>query len=55
MMGGAQDTQQEVVAEDLIKKKKNILGVNRERHSRIIYCGGFQYLGQYYQTADGHS
>jgi hypothetical protein len=54
MMGGAQDTQQEVVAEDLIKKKKTFSELIEKGIPGLYICGGFQYLGQYYQTADGH-
>ena len=54
MMGGAQDTQQEVVAKDLTKKKKTFKKVIEEGIPGLYICGGFQYLGPYYKTADGN-
>jgi CobQ-like glutamine amidotransferase family enzyme len=54
MMGGAQDTQQEVVANDLIKKKKTLSELIEKGTPGLYICGGFQYLGKYYKTADGN-
>lgn len=54
MMGGAQDIQQEVVAEDLIKKKKELKSLIERGIPGLYICGGFQYLGNYYKTAQGH-
>ncbi len=54
MMGGAQDTQQEVVAKDLTKKKKAFKEAIENGIPGLYICGGFQYLGQYYKTADGN-
>jgi lipid II isoglutaminyl synthase (glutamine-hydrolysing) len=54
MMGGAQDTQQEIVAKDLIKKKKTLSEMIEKGIPGLYICGGFQYLGTYYKTADGH-
>ena len=52
-MGGAQDRQQTIVAEDL-QKKKNLLSEMIESGIPGLYiCGGFQYLGKYYKEADG--
>ena len=52
MMGGAQDTQQETVAKDLIKKKKVLSEIIERGIPGLYICGGFQYLGKYYKTAD---
>ncbi len=54
MMGGAQDMQQEVVAEDLEKKKQTLKDLIEKGIPGLYICGGFQYLGQYYKTADGN-
>jgi len=54
MMGGAQDTQQEVVARDLLKKKKTFSQLIENGIPGLYICGGFQYLGQYYKTADAN-
>ncbi len=53
MMGGAQDMQQEIVAKDLQKKKKAFAQMIEDGVPGLYICGGFQYLGQYYKTADG--
>jgi CobQ-like glutamine amidotransferase family enzyme len=54
MMGGAQDTQQETVAKDLMKKKKQFKEMIENETPGLYVCGGFQYLGQYYITANGN-
>ncbi len=53
MMGGAQDTQQEVVAKDMARKKETFKKMIENGIPGLYICGGFQYLGQYYKTADG--
>ncbi len=54
MMGGAQDTQQEIVAKDLTKRKTELSKMIEKGIPGLYICGGFQYLGQYYKTADGN-
>lgn len=52
-MGGAQDKQQQIVSEDL-KKKKNVLSEMIENETPGLYiCGAYQFLGNYYKEADG--
>ncbi len=52
-MGGAQDTQQKIVSEDL-KEKKEILSSMIESGIPGLYiCGAYQFLGKYYKEADG--
>ena len=52
-MGGAQDKQQTIVAEDL-KKKKDVLSEMIENDTPGLYiCGAYQFLGKYYKEADG--
>lgn len=53
MMGGAQDTQQEIVAKDLAKRKTELSKMIEKGIPGLYICGGFQYLGQYYKTASG--
>ena len=53
MMGGAQDAQQEIVAKDLIKKKHVLKEMIEKGIPGLYICGGFQYLGKYYKTAQG--
>lgn len=53
-MGGAQDTQQEIVNEDLFQKKGAILKDAVEAGIPGLYiCGAYQFLGEYYKTAEG--
>lgn len=53
-MGGAQDTQQEIVNEDLFKNKGPILKEQIENETPGLFiCGAYQFLGNYYITADG--
>ncbi|HVZ12159.1 MAG TPA: cobalamin biosynthesis protein CobQ, partial [Patescibacteria group bacterium] len=53
-MGGAQDTQQEIVNEDLQDKKGKVLIEKIEDGTPGLYiCGAYQFLGKYYKTADG--
>lgn len=53
-MGGAQDTQQEIVNEDLFKKKGDTLKkIIEEETPGLFICGAYQFLGKYYKTADG--
>jgi len=53
MMGGAQDTQQTIVAKDLEKKKKTLSNLIESGTPGLYICGGFQFLGKYYKEADG--
>lgn len=53
-MGGAQDTQQEIVNEDLFQKKGAMLKDAVESGIPGLYiCGAYQFLGEYYKTAEG--
>lgn len=53
MMGGAQDVQQKIVAQDLKKKKKFLLEKIEDEIPGIYVCGAYQFLGKYYKEADG--
>ena len=53
MMGGAQDSQQTIVAHDLAKKKETLSTMIEEGVPGLYICGGFQFLGKYYKEADG--
>lgn len=53
-MGGAQDTQQEIVNKDLFTKKGQYLKEMIEKGIPGLYiCGAYQFLGKYYKTSDG--
>ncbi len=52
-MGGAQDTQQEIVNRDLQGKKGKVLMDKIEQNvPGLFICGAYQFLGRYYKTAD---
>lgn len=53
MMGGAQDSQQTIVAKDLEKKKKALSEMIENEIPGLYICGGFQFLGHYYKEANG--
>jgi lipid II isoglutaminyl synthase (glutamine-hydrolysing) len=52
-MGGAQDQQQQIVAQDLLKKRKVLTKMIENKIPGLYVCGGYQFLGKYYQNADG--
>jgi CobQ-like glutamine amidotransferase family enzyme len=53
-MGGAQDTQQEIVEKDLKDTKGKLLQKAIEDEIPGLYiCGAYQFLGNYYKDADG--
>ncbi len=53
-MGGAQDTQQEIVNKDLLDAKGRTLASMINKGIPGLYvCGAYQFLGKYYKTADG--
>lgn len=53
-MGGAQDKQQEIVNKDLFENKGKVLKeLIHEGIPGLYVCGAYQFLGNYYKTADG--
>src|SRR5258706_9179491 len=53
-MGGAQDSQQQIVEQDLKENKGKVLKDKIENGTPGLYiCGAFQMLGKYYKEADG--
>ncbi|MBI4089133.1 MAG: cobalamin biosynthesis protein CobQ [Candidatus Levybacteria bacterium] len=53
-MGGAQDRQQKIVANDFAKEKIKALKDMVESETPGLYiCGAYQFLGKYYKEADG--
>ncbi len=53
-MGGAQDLQQEIVNQDLVKNKGVILRQKINNGTPGLYiCGAYQFLGNYYKDAYG--
>jgi len=52
-MGGAQDRQQQLVAEDLQKKKLILKKMIDGGIPGLYICGAYQFLGKYYKEANG--
>lgn len=52
-MGGAQDKQQQIVAEDLTKKRLVLKQLIENGIPGLYICGAYQFLGKYYKEADG--
>lgn len=52
-MGGAQDRQQQIVAEDLMMKKEALQKQIEYGIPGLYICGAYQFLGIYYREADG--
>ncbi|MBI2613692.1 MAG: type 1 glutamine amidotransferase [Candidatus Levybacteria bacterium] len=52
-MGGAQDRQQQIVAKDLVKKRKALKQMIDNGTPGLYICGAYQFLGKYYREADG--
>lgn len=53
-IGGGQDFEQEVLLEDLKKgKDRNIRAAVEDGKTFLTICGGYQMMGNYYETHDG--
>jgi len=53
-VGGAQDREQRLVAEDLVKVKSRPLQEAVKRNVAVLaVCGGYQLMGRFYRTAEG--
>ena len=52
-MGGAQDRQQQIVSEDLLRKKGDFKDIIENGVPGLYICGAYQFLGRYYKEADG--
>lgn len=52
-MGGAQDRQQKIVSENLQKKAKTLKKLVDQSIPGLYICGAYQFLGNFYKTADG--
>ncbi len=54
-MGGAQDTQQQIVSKDFTSTKISALKKKVEDGTPGLYiCGAYQFLGKYYKDAEGN-
>ncbi|MDO4281925.1 MAG: glutamine amidotransferase [Peptococcaceae bacterium] len=52
-VGGGQDHEQMVIAKDLPSKRDELVKFIEDGGAGLAICGGYQLLGQYYETADG--
>jgi CobQ-like glutamine amidotransferase family enzyme len=52
-IGGGQDRQQQVIAEDLLKNADAIRTAVQNGAAVLTVCGGYQLLGHYYRPHDG--
>ncbi len=52
-MGGGQDGDQRVMAQDLFAKADALRGALRDGLPMLVVCGGYQLFGHYYQPAEG--
>ncbi len=52
-LGGGQDREQQLVAENLAAKGAGLTGAVEQGAALLAICGGYQLLGQYYRTAGG--
>jgi len=52
-IGGGSDREQGILVEDLMKRKNELERAIRDGLVVLLICGGYQLLGQYYQTASG--
>ena len=52
-MGGAQDRQQQIVADDLMKKREGLMQMIEGGVPGLYVCGAYQFLGKYYKEANG--
>lgn len=52
-IGGGQDRQQFTVAKDLLIRKNEIKDLVESNSPLLAVCGGYQLLGQSYQTSEG--
>lgn len=56
MMGGGQDREQGLIAEDFLKVKGNSLGeAIHDGLAVLAVCGGYQMLGKYFKTHKGET
>lgn len=53
-MGGAQDKQQQIVSEDLLKKRDVLKEMIEGGIPGLYICGAYQFLGKYYKEVNGN-
>ncbi len=53
-LGGGADKEQNLIFEDLIKRKDSIQQAMDHKTAFLLICGGYQLFGQYYKDQDGN-
>ena len=53
-IGGGSDREQNILVQDLMKRENELKEAIEDGLVVLTICGGYQLLGQYYQTADGN-
>ncbi|MFC6323749.1 type 1 glutamine amidotransferase [Companilactobacillus baiquanensis] len=53
--GGGQDFEQSVVAKDIAKHKQTITEYIEDDKPMLCICGGYQFLGKFYETSGGET
>lgn len=52
-IGGGSDREQNILVEDLLRRKDNLTAAIEQGLVVLLICGGYQLLGKYYQTGTG--
>lgn len=52
-IGGGSDREQNILVQDLMRREKELRAAIADGLVVLTICGGYQLLGQYYQTANG--
>lgn len=52
-IGGGSDREQNILVQDLMRRENELKAAIEDGLVVLTICGGYQLLGQYYQTADG--
>lgn len=53
-LGGGADYEQNLIFEDLLKRKESIQNALANKTAFLLICGGYQLFGQYYLDQDGN-
>lgn len=53
-MGGGADHEQNLIHDDLLSRKENILNAMNHGTAFLLICGGYQLFGKYYKDQDGN-
>lgn len=54
-MGGGADREQNLIYDDLLSRKDNIIEAMNSGTAFLLICGGYQLFGRYYRDQDGNT